>query len=257
MIHLKNDKQIDGIRRACHITADMFNEILPKIKAGLSTYEIDKMFEKYIFAHGGRPAWWLEDFPGSVCISINEQVIHGIPSKKRIVHDGDLVSLDVGIELNGYISDSTHSVLVGKVNPKVQKLHEVTKECLEAAIKACVVGNRISDIANAVYEIAEKNGYGVVYDFCGHGVGLDVHEDPNVPNCPFEGSNPRIKPGMVLALEPMINLGTPEVETLEDGWTIVTKDRKISCHEEHTVAVFADHTEVLTDLDYCGKSVLK
>lgn len=251
MIHLKTDEQIDGIRKACHLTADMFNEILPKIKAGMSTWDIDKLFEKYITSHGGTPAWWEEDFPGSVCISVNDQVIHGVPSKKRIIHDGDLVSLDVGINLNGYISDTTHSVLVGNVSPKVRKLKEVTEECLRAGIEACVVGNRISDIANAVYEIAEKNGYGVVYDYCGHGVGLYVHEDPSVPNCPFRGANPRIKAGMVLAIEPMINLGAPEVENHDDDdWTVYTCDGEVSCHEEHTVAVFKDHTEVLTDLNY-------
>lgn len=250
MIHLKNEDQINKIREACHLTADMFNELLPKIKAGLTTKEIDKMFEDYILSHGGKPAWWREDYPGSVCISINNEVIHGLPSKKRVVKEGDLVSLDVGIDLNGYISDTTHSVEIGKVSPKVKQLHEVTIECLKAGIAACKVGNRISDIADAVYSIASKHGYGVVYDYCGHGVGLEVHEDPSVPNCPFRGGNPRIKAGMVLAIEPMINLGTADVETLDDGWTVVTCDGQVSCHEEHTVAVFEDHTEVLTDLNY-------
>ena len=257
MIHLKTPEQIDGIRKSCHITADMFNELIPKIHAGMSTKEIDDMFTDYILKHGGKPAWWREDFPGAVCISVNDEVIHGIPSKKVIVREGDLVSLDVGIDLNGYISDTTHSVEIGKVSPKVKKLHEVTIECLNAGIAACKVGNRISDVANAVFDIATKHGYGVVYDYCGHGVGLDVHEDPSVPNCPFRGSNPRIKPGMVLAIEPMINLGTADVEVAEDGWTVLTCDGEVSCHEEHTVAVFEDHTEVLTDLNYCGKSVLK
>jgi len=257
LIHLKTEEQINGIRKACHLTADMFNEIIPKIHAGMSTYDVDKLFENYITSHGGTPAWWHEDYPGSVCISVNEQVIHGLPSKKKILKNGDLVSLDVGIDLNGYISDTTHSLEIGTVAPDVKKLHQVTIECLKAGIEACKVGNRISDIANAVYAIASKAGYGVVSDYCGHGVGLEVHEDPSVPNCPFHGANPRIKPGMVLAIEPMINLGTPDVETLNDGWTVVTCDRAVSCHEEHTVAVFEDHTEVLTDLDYCGKSVLK
>lgn len=250
MIHLKTIEQINEIRKVCHITADMFNELIPKIKAGLSTKDIDKMFEDYILSHGGKPAWRREDFPGAVCISINNEVIHGIPSKKRIIKDGDLVSLDVGIDLNGYISDTTHSLLIGKVRPEVEKLKKVTEECLKAGIAACVAGNRISDIANAVYEIAAKNGYGVVYDYCGHGVGLDVHEEPNVPNCPSRGANPRIKPGMVLAIEPMINMGVPDVKILKDGWTVVTEDGKVSCHEEHTVAVFEDYTEVLTDLNY-------
>lgn len=257
MIHLKTEEQIEEIRKACHVTADMFNELIPQIHAGMSTYQIDKMFEEYITGHGGTPAWWHEDFPGAICISVNEEVIHGLPSKKKIIKDGDLVSIDVGIDLNGYISDTTHSLLIGNVNPKVRKLQEVTAECLQAGIAACVPGNRISDIANAVYDIATKHGYGVVYDYCGHGVGLEVHEDPSIPNCPFRGANPRIKPGMVLAIEPMINMGTADVETNDSGWTVLTCDRKVSCHEEHTVAVYEDHTEVLTDLDYNGQSILR
>ncbi len=249
MIHLKTIEQINEIRKVCHITADMFNELIPKIKAGLSTYQIDKMFEDYIVSHGGKPAWWREDFPGSVCISINEEVIHGIPSTKKIIHDGDIVCLDVGIDLDGYISDSTHSVLVGNVPEKVRKLDEVTLEALQAGIDACRTGNRIKDISRAVYEVAAKHGYGVVYDYCGHGVGLDVHEDPSIPNVPdWGGANPRIQPGMVLAIEPMINLGTADVKTAKDGWTVITCDGLPSAHEEHTVAVFEDHTEILTKL---------
>jgi len=251
MIKIKTLEEIDGIRKACHLTADMFNELIPKIKAGMSTKDIDNLFKNFIISHGGIPAWYQEDFPGAVCISVNDEVIHGIPSKKHIIKDGDLVSLDVGINLNGYISDTCHSVLVGNVPPKVRKLKEVTEECLKAGIAACVVGNRIGDISKAVYSLAaEKHGYGVVYDYCGHGVGLDVHEDPNIPNVPFRGMNPRIKPGMVLAIEPMINLGVPDVDLLDDGWTVVTADGEVSCHEEHTVAVFEDHTEILTDLNY-------
>lgn len=250
MIHLKTIEQIDGIRKSCHITADMFNELIPKVKAGMTTYEVDQLFKNYIISHGGTPAWYREDFPGAICISVNNEVIHGLPSKKKVIKNGDLVSIDVGIDLDGYISDTTHSLLIGEVSPEVKKLQQVTEECLKAGIEVCVVGNRISDIANAVYDIADSHGYGVVYDYCGHGVGLDVHEDPSVPNCPFRGPNPRIKAGMVLAIEPMINMGTAEVETDESGWTVVTCDGEISCHEEHTVAVFADHTEVLTDLNY-------
>lgn len=258
MIQLKNEKQIAGIRKACHLTADMFNELIPLVKPGLSTWDVDKMFEDYVIGHGGKPAWWREDFPGTICISINDEVIHGLPSKKRFINDGDIVSIDVGIDLDGYISDTTHSLLIGNVPPKVRKLQEVTVECLQAAIKACKAGNRVSDVANAVYAIAaEQHGYGVVYDYCGHGVGLDVHEDPSIPNCPFRGANPRFKEGMVVALEPMINIGGPEVETSDNGWTVLTCDGEISCHEEHTLAIFKDHTEVLTDLNYNGKSVLK
>jgi methionyl aminopeptidase len=250
MIRLKNLDEINGIRKSCHLLADMFNYVLPLVKAGLSTKDVDDLCKDFIMSHGGTPAWYQEDFPGAACISISNEVIHGIPSKKRIIKDGDLVSIDVGINLNGFISDSTHSVLVGNVKPELRKLDEVTLECLAAGIEACRVGNRISDISNAVYSIAKKHNYGVVYDYCGHGVGLKVHEDPSVPNYPFRGANPRIKEGMVLAIEPMINLGTDDVYVAEDGWTVLTDDGLASAHEEHTVAVFADHTEILTDLNY-------
>lgn len=250
MIRLKNSEEIEGIRKSCHLLADMFNFIIPQVKPGISTKELDNIAVKFIKEHGGTPAWYHEDFPGALCISINEQVIHGIPSAKRIIKDGDIVSIDAGIDLNGFISDSCHSVLVGNVKPEVRKLDQVTLECLAAGIAACKAGNRISDISNAIYNIAEKHGYGVVYDYCGHGVGLEVHEDPSIPNCPSHGPNPRIQPGMVLAIEPMINLGTADVYSEKDGWTVVTEDHKSSAHEEHTVAVFEDHTEILTDLNY-------
>ncbi|MBQ3835910.1 MAG: type I methionyl aminopeptidase, partial [Treponema sp.] len=239
MIRLKNDKQIEGIRKSCHLLADMFNFVIPKVKAGMSTKELDDLCKHFIVSHGGKPAWYKEDFPGAACISVNEEVIHGIPSKKKIIQDGDLVSLDVGIDLGGYISDSSHTVLVGNVKPELKKLDDVTLQCLQAGIAACKPGNRIGDIARAVQDIAEKRGYGIVYEYCGHGVGLDVHEDPSIPNTlDALDSNPRIQAGMVLAIEPMINLGTADVKVLDDGWTVVTADGKPSAHEEHTVAVF-------------------
>jgi len=246
MIRLKNEKQIAGIRESCHLLAQLYKDIIPKIQAGMSTRDIDDMCVEFITRHGGTPAWYAEDFDGAACISVNEEVIHGIPSRKRKVYNGDIVSLDIGIDLNGYISDSAVTIPIGKVSPEAEKLMAVTKECLAAGIAACKVGNRIRDIGEAVYSVASAHGYGVVYDFCGHGVGLSVHEDPSIPNLPTRGPNPRIQAGMVLAIEPMINLGVPEVEQLDDGWTIVTADGKISCHEEHTVAVFPDHTEILT-----------
>lgn len=248
MIRLKNTQEIAGIRRSCRLLAQMFREVLPEVKAGVSTKDIDNLCRRFMTSHGGKPAWYREDFPGAVCISINEEVIHGVPSKRRIIRDGDLVSIDAGIDLDGFISDSTHTVEVGHVKDEVHALHQVTLECLEAGIRACVAGARIKDISRAVDTIATKHGYGIVRDYCGHGVGLDVHEDPNVPNCIGHGANPRIQSGMVLAIEPMINLGTYDVYTAEDDWTVRTRDGKPSAHEEHTVAVFDDHTEVLTAL---------
>ena len=260
MIRLKNDDQINKIRESCHLLADLFNEIIPRVKPGVSTKEIDDWCVDFVKKHGGKPAWYSEGFPGCACISVNEQVIHGVPSKKLIVQDGYLVSLDIGINLNGYISDSCHTVMVGNVKPEHRKLVKVTREALMRGIQECHPGNRISDISKAVYSFChDENGYGVVYEYCGHGVGLDVHEDPNVPNCPSRGQNPRIQAGMVLAIEPMINEGTDDVITGDQHseWTVVTADGSWSCHEEHTVAVFPDHTEILTDLDYNGNSCLK
>ena len=260
MIRLKNEKEINGIRKSCHLLADLFNEIIPKVKPGVSTKQIDDWCVAFIRHFGGKPAWYAEGFPGAACISINEEVIHGVPSKKRIVKDGDLVSLDIGIDLGGYISDSTHTVMVGNVKKQHRDLVMATRESLQAGIFACSAGKRISDISHAVYDICNtQHGYGVVYDYCGHGVGLEVHEDPAVPNCPSHGPNPRIQAGMVLAIEPMINEGTDDVITGTDAseWTVVSADGSWSCHEEHTVAVFKDHTEILTDLDYNGNSCLK
>ena len=246
MIRLKNDKQIAGIRKSCQLLANLYKEIIPQVKAGMSTRDVDDLCVDFIVRHGGKPAWYKEDFDGAACISINDEVIHGIPSRHRKIHNGDIVSLDIGIDLDGYISDSAVTLAIGHVSDEAQRLMRVTKECLAAGIAACKAGNRIRDISNAVSAVAEAAGFGVVTDFCGHGVGLDVHEDPSVPNKACGGPNPRIQPGMVLAIEPMINLGTGDVYELDDGWTIVTADGKLSCHEEHTVAVFADHTEVLT-----------
>ena len=227
MIRLKNEIQIQGIRKSCKLLADMYNHIIPKVTAGMSTKDIDDLCVEYITRHGGKPAWYREDFPGA----------------------GDLVSLDVGIDLDGYISDSAVTLMIGDVAPAHKKLVEVTRQCLAAGIAACKVGNRIGDISKAVFEVAEAAGYGVVYDYCGHGVGLDVHEDPSIPNVPSRGPNPRIQPGMVLAIEPMINLGTADVDVAQDGWTVLTCDGAFSAHEEHTVAVFKDHTEILTARD--------
>lgn len=249
MIVLKNKYQVEGIRKSCKLLAQMFEEILPKVKVGMTTKQLDDLAVNFIKSHGGEPAWYREGFPGALCISINNEVIHGIPSKNRKIKDGDIVSIDAGIDLDGYISDCTKTIAVGNVSSEVKKLMDVTKECLKAGIAACKVGNRINDISQAVYDVASKHGYGVVYVFTGHGVGLEVHEDPCVPNVPKKnGANPRIQAGMVLAIEPMINMGSADVEVLDDEWTIVTADGSISCHEEHTVAVFPDHTEILTVL---------
>jgi methionyl aminopeptidase len=184
-------------------------------------------------------------FPASVCISLNEEVIHGIPGKRRLLR-GDMVSLDLGVNLGGYYSDAAVTLAVGRATPERRKLITVTKECLELGIEQAVCGNRISQISEAIYNHARSNGFEVVRQYCGHGLGFTQHEEPQIPNYVSSGPNPRLKPGMIIALEPMINRGTWEVQLLEDNWTVVTADHSDSAHFEHTVAIHKDHTEILT-----------
>jgi methionyl aminopeptidase len=228
----------------------MYNELVPLVQPGVRTKEIDQWVREWIRKAGGKPAFLGykadEDrpFPGAICISINEEVIHGIPGKRK-VQSGDLVSLDCGINLDGYISDQAVTVEAGVVHSALHKLNAVTKECLMLGIQAARTGGRLHEIGAAVERCARAAGYGIVTDFCGHGVGLDVHEDPAIPNVPH-GPNPRLRAGMVLAIEPMINLGTGDVDILDDDWTIITTDRKPSAHWEHTIAILPDRVEVLT-----------
>ncbi|HPC71607.1 MAG TPA: type I methionyl aminopeptidase [Treponema sp.] len=249
MIRLKNAEQIAGIRESCKMLSTMFKELTPLVVPGIETIELDQWVQNWIKKAGGKPAFlhYGDDenpFPAALCVSINEEVIHGIPSKRKIL-SGDLVSLDCGINLGGYFSDMAVTVEVGQVSEDAKRLNRVTKECLDKALEQAVYGNRVLQIARAVYNHATSHGYGVVHQYCGHGLGFSPHEDPQVPNNP-RGPNPRMMEGLVIAIEPMINLGTAEVDVLDDGWTVVTADRKISCHWEHTVAIFQDHTEILT-----------
>jgi methionyl aminopeptidase len=175
VIRLKNDKQISGIRASCRLLRRMYDQVLPQVKPGMTTRDVDDMCLKFMQAHGGKPAWYRENFPGAICISINEQVIHGVPSRRRIL-EGDLVSIDSGIDLGGFISDAAVTLAMGKVSKAAEALVDVTHRCLWAGIEACKAGNRISDITHAVYDLAHGEGYGLVWDFSGHGVGLEVHE---------------------------------------------------------------------------------
>jgi methionyl aminopeptidase len=246
MIRLKNPKQIEGIRASCRLLAAMFEELKPLVKPGVETRDLDEWTRAWIARAGGKPAFLgYMDYPAALCVSINDEVIHGIPGKRRIA-EGDLVSLDCGIELDGLFSDMAVTVPVGKVSPQAARLVEVTAECLELGIAQALAGNRVHQISRAVFQRASAAGYGVVHQYCGHGVGFSQHEDPQVPNYVGPGANPRLGAGMVLAIEPMINLGTGDVELEDDDWTVLTADGKLSAHCEHTVAIFADHTEVLT-----------
>ncbi len=247
MINIKNDDQINRIRESCHLLADTFDYIETHIQEGITTKELDKITNDFIIKNKGTAAFLgYGGFPGAICASVNDTVIHGIPDSTKL-KDGDIIGIDIGINLNGYFSDRAMTYPVGVVDSDTQNLLKVTEESLYKAIEVAVAGNRIKDIGKAVTEHVRPYGYGIVYDFCGHGVGLAVHEEPSIPNYyPYRGFNPRIKPGMVLAIEPMINLGTADVDILDDDWTVKPCDRMLSAHFEHTIAVFADHTEILT-----------
>jgi len=250
MIRLKNDKQIDGIRKSCKLLAGLFAELGNQIKPGISTWDVDRMAEEYIRKNKATAAFkGYDGFPGSICASVNDTVIHGIPSKKEILKEGDIFGCDIGIILDDYFSDRAYTFPVGKISQEASLLLERTEEALMRGISAAVAGGRIKDIGKAITSYIEPFGYGIVHSFCGHGVGLDVHEEPQIPNnYPSRGMNTRLKPGMVLALEPMINMGTAEVEVLEDDWTVKPLDRSLSAHFEHTIVILKDKTEILTTL---------
>lgn len=246
MIRLKNNEQLKGIRDSCALLSELFSILVPMVKPGVRTEELDDVARNFIEEHGGRP-WFLgyEGYPASLCISVNEEVIHGIPGKRRLV-EGDIVGLDCGIDLRGFFSDAAITVSVGKASEEAERLMRVTRECLDRAIAVIRPGARVHDISRAVFSHATAAGYGVVRQYCGHGVGFAEHEDPQIPNYVGSGPNPRLVPGMVLAIEPMINIGTGEVRVLADDWTVVTLDGSLSAHYEHTVAVVPDGVEVLT-----------
>lgn len=253
VIHLKNAAEIDRIRESCRMLSELFVAIAPLVKPGVSTLELDEAAHDFIVSRGAKPAFLnYEGYPASLCTSPNEVVIHGIPNRQRLV-EGDIIGLDCGIDLEGYFSDAALTLPVGRISGEAEKLLRVTRECLDRAIAAVKVGARIHDISRAVYGLATANGYGVVRQYCGHGVGIAAHEDPQIPNYVSPGPNPRLAPGMVLAIEPMINLGRADVRVLDDDWTVVTLDRKISAHYEHTVAILPDgKVEVLTAWKYPG-----
>lgn len=246
MIRLKTEKQIDGIRKSCKLLARVLAELETMVQPGTTPVDLDAAARRIIADAGGRPAFLgYNGFPAALCTSVNEAVIHGIPDRRKLV-DGDIIGLDLGIELNGFFSDAAVTVAVGSVSPDIEKLMTIARESLMLGIEQARVGNRMNDVSRAIYRHNKREGYGVVRPYCGHGVGLDIHEDPQVPNYVGSGPNPRLKPGMVLAIEPMINLGTDDVALLDDDWTVVTDDGAPSVHFEHTVALFDDHTEVLT-----------
>lgn len=248
MIVFKSDREINYLRDAGKIVAKALCEVEKATKPNVTTLELDRIAEEYIISCGAKPAFkGLYGFPATLCTSVNEEVVHGIPGLKKL-KAGDNVSIDCGSVINGYYGDAAITVPVGEVDAEVQKLLEVTEQSLCKGIEQALAGNRLGDISHAVQTHAESHGYGVVRDYVGHGIGRKMHEDPQIPNYGKPGHGPQLKSGMTLAIEPMINMGTYDVETLEDGWTVVTADRKRSAHFEHTIAITPEGPEILTKL---------
>lgn len=246
MISIKSQYEIELMRVAGSIVGDTHHYLEPYIKPGITTRELDKLAHDYILSRGATPSFLgLYGFPGSVCISINEEVVHGIPGNRKL-KNGDIVSIDIGACYKGYHGDSAWSYPVGKVSPKRQQLLVQTEEALMQGLSAVRDGAHVGDIGNRVAAYALEHKLGVVKELVGHGVGSQVHEDPDVPNYGMMGSGPELKAGMVIAVEPMLNLGTPDVYMLEDDWTVVTADNQPSAHFEHTVLVTKDGYEILT-----------
>jgi len=239
MIILKTPAEIEIIARASRLVAETLDALKREVRPGVSTEELDRFAEAFIRERSGIPAFkGYRNYPKTLCASVNDQVVHGIPSK-RVLKDGDIIGLDLGAIIEGFYGDSAITVAVGDIDPRVAELLRVTEKALYAGIAQAVVGNRLSDISHAIQQIAEAAGFSVVTDFVGHGIGRQLHEEPQVPNYGKPGQGPRLQAGMVLALEPMVNMGESAVKVLEDHWTAVTRDGSLSAHFEHTIAIQA------------------
>jgi methionyl aminopeptidase len=246
-IVLKTTRELQLMREACRISAGALRVAGEAVEPGVTTEEIDKIAYDYIKSQGAEPNFLnYEGYPATACISINDEVIHGIPSKKRVIKAGDIVSIDLGAKIDGYNGDNAATFACGDISDEAQRLIDATRESLYEGIKAAVRGNRIGDIGNAVQRYVEARGYSVVREFVGHGVGASLHEAPEVPNYGTPGRGIRLIPGMTIAIEPMINLGAAGVNVMPDGWTVKTSDGKLSAHFEHTVAITADGPVIMT-----------
>lgn len=247
MIVLKTERELKIMQEAGRIAANALKVAGAAVEPGVSTWEIDRVARRYIEEQGAKPTFLgYGGFPASACVSVNEVVIHGIPSKHKIVREGDIVSIDVGATYEGFVGDNAFTFPCGDVSPEAQRLMDTTRESLLEGIKAAVAGARIGDIGSAVQRYAEARGYSVVRDFVGHGVGAKMHEDPSVPNYGTPGRGVRLLPGMTIAIEPMINQGVKEVKVLPDEWTTVTADGKLSAHFENSIAITPDGPVILT-----------
>ncbi len=246
MIILKSNDEITLMKKAGKIVGETLLLLEKEVKPGVTTAELDMMAEEFITKHGAKPSFkGLYGFPSSLCISVNEQVIHGFPGA-YVLKEGDIVSVDCGACINGFHGDAARTFPVGNISKEAQRLIDVTRDSFFKGIEYAKVGNRLSDISHEIQSYVEAAGFSVVRDFVGHGIGRNVHEDPNVPNFGKSGRGPKLQEGMVLAIEPMVNAGTYKVTTLKDGWTVVTADNSLSAHYENTVAILSDGPEILT-----------
>ena len=258
MIYLKTDEEIELMREANQLVGKTLGELAKHIKPGISTLQLDQIAEMFIRDHGATPAFLgYGGFPNSICTSVNEYVVHGIPSDKMVLKDGDIISVDCGTKLNGFIGDSAYTFCVGEVSEEIKMLLRTTKESLYKGIEQAVVGNRVGDISYAVQTYCEKRNYSVVRELVGHGCGREMHEKPEVPNFGRRGWGPLLNNGMCICIEPMINMGKKNVVYDSNGWEVRTKDRKCSAHFEHCVAIRKDGPRVLSSFDYLENIVGK
>lgn len=247
MIIIKSRREIDLMRTAAKVTGEILRELPDIIKPGISTYDITMFVEDKINHYNMKPTFkGYGGFPEAACVSVNEEIVHGIPNKNRILKEGDIVSVDTGATYMGYCSDAARTYAVGEISPEAQHLIDVTKQSFFEGIKYCMVGYRLHDIGHAIQQYAEANGTGVIREYTGHGVGRDLHEDPMAPNYGEAGKGPHLKEGMVLAIEPMLSLGDYKTKVLANEWTVITKDRSLSAHYENTVVITDGEPELLT-----------
>lgn len=257
MIYYKTYDEIELLRISNMLVAKTHGEVAKAIKAGITTKELDTIAEEFILDNGGKPGFkGYNNYPSTLCISVNEEVVHGMPGD-RVLVEGDLVSVDCGVLMNGFYGDSAYTYAIGDMSAGALKLMKITKECLYKGIEVALIGNRVGDIGYAVQKHAEGNGFSVVRDLVGHGVGRNLHEKPEVPNYGKQGTGAKLKEGMVIAIEPMINAGAYTVQGLADGWTITTTDSSLSAHYEHTVAITPNGADVLSSFDFCEEELKK
>lgn len=256
MITIKSKKEIEHMKEACKVVAILYDELEKKIKPGMTTWELDQIAEKIMIENGAIPAEkgysagikGIPDYPAATCISVNDEVIHGVPSKNKIIKEGDIVSVDTVALKNGFNGDAARTFIVGNTSKEAERLVKVTKQAFYEGIKYAKPGYRIGDISHAIGEYIKSQGYSVVREFQGHGIGKDMHEDPGIPNYGKAGKGPRIEPGMTLAIEPMVIQGKPNILELDDGWTIITEDGSLAAHYENTILITEKEPEILTIL---------